>query len=134
MSRSQQPAYPVLCFEGQKVPYPASSCLSDIKLSWRNLNTVNMVEWQVTRQLPVRVTPLLYLVFLLMCLHKIVSNNFWTPCDVHFEKKTSVFGLGLGLAFRIRVLCQCLRFGFGVSVLRQGSVFVSKVRVYVVVD
>jgi len=32
-----------------------------------------MVEWQVTRQSSVRVTPLLYLVFLLMYLHKIVS-------------------------------------------------------------
>jgi len=59
------------------------------------------------------VTPLLYLVFLLMYLHKIVSQNFWTPCDVHFEKKTSVdilnqaFGQGLGLAFRIRFLCYC---------------------------
>jgi len=30
------------------------------------------------------------LVFLLMYLHKIVSPNFWTPCDVHFEKQTSV--------------------------------------------
>jgi len=32
---SQQPAFPVFCFEGQKVPYPASSFLPDIKLSWR---------------------------------------------------------------------------------------------------
>jgi len=31
---SQQPAYPVFCFEGQKVPYPASSFLSDMKLCW----------------------------------------------------------------------------------------------------
>jgi len=29
---SQQPAFPVFCFEGQKVPYPASSFLPDIKL------------------------------------------------------------------------------------------------------
>jgi len=64
-----------------------------------------MVEWQVTRQLSVRVTPLLYLVFLLMYLHKIVSKSFWTLCNLHFEKQTSVFRLGLGLAFRIRVLC-----------------------------
>jgi len=97
---SQQPEYPVFCFEGQKVPYPASTFLPDIKLSWRNLPTVNMVEWQVTRQSSVRVTPLLYLVFLLMYLHKIVSKIFWTPCDVHFEKQTSVFGLGLGLVFQ----------------------------------
>jgi len=102
---SQQPAYPVFCFEGQKVPYPVSSFLPDIKLSWRNLTTVNMVEWQVTRQSSVRVTPLLYLVFLLMYLHKIVSKKFWTPWDVHFEKQTSIFGLGLGLAFKIKVLC-----------------------------
>jgi len=77
-----------------------------MKLSWRNVITVNVVEWEVTRQSSVRVTPLLYFVFLLMYLHKIVSKNFWTPCDVHFEKQTSAFGLGLGLAFRIRVLCK----------------------------
>jgi len=88
---SQQPAYPVFRFEGQKVPYPASSFLPDIKLSWRNLTTVNMVEWEVARQSSVRVTPLLYLVFLLMYLHKIVSQNIWTACDVHFEKQTSGF-------------------------------------------
>jgi len=102
---SQQPAYPVFCFEGQQVLYPVSSFLPDIKLSWKNLTTVNMVEWQVTRQSSVRATPLLYLVFLLMYLHKIVSKNFWTPCAAHFEKQTSAFGLGLGLAFRIKVLC-----------------------------
>jgi len=32
---SQQPAYPVLCVEGQKVPYPVFSFLPDRKLSWR---------------------------------------------------------------------------------------------------
>jgi len=93
----QQPAYPVFCFEGQKVPYPVSSFLPDIKLSWRNLTNVNLVEWQVTRQSSVRVTPLLCLVFPLMYFHKIVSKKFWTPCDEDFEKQTSVFGLGLGL-------------------------------------
>ena len=62
-----------------------------------------MVEWQVTRQSSVRVTPLLYLVFLLMYLHKIVNKKFWTHCDVHFEKQTSVFGLGLGLGLRFCV-------------------------------
>jgi len=62
----QQPAYSVFCFEGQKVPYPVYSFLPDIKLNWRNLANVNMVEWQVIRQWSVRVTPLLYLVFLLM--------------------------------------------------------------------
>jgi len=56
-----------------------------------------MVEWQVTRQSSVLVTPLLYLVFLLMYLDKIVRKTFWTPCDVDLEKLTSVFGLGLGL-------------------------------------
>jgi len=50
----------------------------------------NIVEWEVIRQSSVRVTPLLYLVFLLMYLHKLVSQNFWTPCNVHFEKQTSV--------------------------------------------
>jgi len=43
------------------------------------LTTIDMAEWEVTRQSSVRVTPLLYLVFLLMRLHKIVSQNFWTP-------------------------------------------------------
>jgi len=32
---SQQSAFPVFCFEGQKVPYPASSFLPDIKLTER---------------------------------------------------------------------------------------------------
>jgi len=32
---SQQPAFPVFCFEGQKVPYPASSFLQNIKLNRR---------------------------------------------------------------------------------------------------
>jgi len=49
-----------------------------------------MVEWEVNRQSSVQVTPLLYLVFLLMYLYKIISQNIWTPCDVHFEKQTSV--------------------------------------------
>jgi len=62
----QQPAYPVFCFEGLKVPCPVSSFLPDVKLSWRNLTTINVVEWEVTRQSSVRVSPLLYLFFLLM--------------------------------------------------------------------
>jgi len=32
---SQQPAFPVFCFEGQNALYPPSSFLPDIKLSWR---------------------------------------------------------------------------------------------------
>jgi len=90
VSHSQQPAYPVFCFEGQKVPYPVSSFLPDIKLSWRNLTTVNMVEWQVTRQSSVRVTPLLYLFFILMCFHKIVTNNFG-PLVMYISKCRQVF-------------------------------------------
>jgi len=35
---SQQRAFPVFCFEGQKVPYPASSFLPDIKLNWRTFH------------------------------------------------------------------------------------------------
>jgi len=31
---SQQPAYPVFCFEGQKITYPVSSFLPDIKQYW----------------------------------------------------------------------------------------------------
>jgi len=50
-----------------------------------------MVEWEVTRQSSVRVTPLLYVDFLLVYLHKIVRQKFWTPCDVHFEKQTSAY-------------------------------------------
>jgi len=49
-----------------------------------------MVEWEVIKRSLVRVTPLLYLVFLLMYLYKLVRQIFWTPCDVHFEKQTSV--------------------------------------------
>jgi len=86
---SRQPAYLVFCFEGQKVPYPGSSFPPDIKLSWINLTTVNMGEWEVTRQSSVRVTPLLYLVGPL----------------VMYISQTSAFGLVLGLAFRIRILC-----------------------------
>ena len=56
-----------------------------------------------------QVTRLLHLIFLLMYLHKMVCQNVWTTCDVHFEKQTrvhnKVFGQGLGLAFRVRVLC-----------------------------
>jgi len=37
---SQQPTFLVFCFEGQKVPYPASSFLPDIKLSWRKSGRV----------------------------------------------------------------------------------------------
>jgi len=40
--------FPVFCFvfEGQKVPYPASTFLPDMKLSWRNLTAIriNMAE------------------------------------------------------------------------------------------
>jgi len=50
-----------------------------------------MVKWEVKRQSSVKVTPLLYLDFLLMCLHKVVSQKSWTPCDVHFKKQTSVY-------------------------------------------
>ena len=59
----------------------------------------------MTRQSSVRVTPLLYMVFLLMYLHKIVSQKFWIACNVHIENQTGEFGSGLGLAFMIRVLC-----------------------------
>jgi len=59
-----------------------------------------MIECEVTRQLSLRATPLLYLIFLLMCLHKIARQNFWSLSDVYFEKQTRVsFGLGLGLPF-----------------------------------
>jgi len=43
-----------------------------------------------TRQSSVQVTPLLYLVFLLMYLHKIVSQNFWTPL-MYISKSRQVF-------------------------------------------
>jgi len=72
-----------------------------------SISTVHMVEWEVTRQLSVRVTPFLYLIFLLMYLHKIVCQKFWTPCDVHFENGKADKGsqlsswttAGLGLVF-----------------------------------
>jgi len=107
---SQQPAYPVFCFEGQKVPYPVSSFFSaryktELEKSHYSQDGRVASDYSLVRQSSVRVTPLLYLFFLLMYLHKIVSKKFSTPCDVHFEKPTSVFGLGLGLAFGIMVLC-----------------------------
>jgi len=78
----------------------------------------------VTRKLSVRVTLLLYLIFLLMYLLKIVCQKFWTPCDVHFEKQTGVYNYAfwtrvrftvqfisasrpITIAFKIRVLCLC---------------------------
>jgi len=88
---SNQPAFPFFCFEGQKLPYPASSFLPDVKLSWGNLTIVNMVEWELTRHSSVPVTPLLYLVFLWCrlltqhCKSKILD----TKCDV--EKQTNAF-------------------------------------------
>ena len=76
---SQQPAFPVFCFEGQRyrIPHPVFCQIEN----WvgENLTTINMVEWEVTRQSSVRVTPLLYLDFLLMYLHKIVSKKFLDP-------------------------------------------------------
>jgi len=45
------------------------------KIELGKLTTVNMVEWEVTRQSSVGGTPLLYLFFLLMYLHKIVSQK-----------------------------------------------------------
>ena len=51
------------------------------------LSSANMFEWEVTSQSSVRMTPLLYLVFLLMYLHKIVSQNVCSPCDVYFTDK-----------------------------------------------
>ena len=77
------------------MPYPASSFMPDIKLSWRNLTIVNMVEWELPRQSSVRVTPLLSLVFFWCrlltqdCKSKILD----TMCDVHVEKQTSAFAL-----------------------------------------
>jgi len=71
-----------------RIPHPVFCQISNGV--GEHLTTINVVEWEVTRQSLVRVTTLLYLVFLLMCLHTIVSQNFWTPCDVHFEKQTSV--------------------------------------------
>jgi len=53
--------------------------------------TGNMIEREVTRQLSVGVTPVLYLIFLLKYLYKVVCRNFSTPCYVHFEKQTSVY-------------------------------------------
>jgi len=76
---SQQPAFPVFCFEGQKVPYPASSFLPDTKLSWRKCHYYEHGRVGSDKTIlnkTIRVTPLLYLVLLLLYLHKIVSHNF----------------------------------------------------------
>jgi len=53
-----------------------------------------MVEWEVTRQSSVRVPPLLYLVFLLMYLHKIVSQNFG-PLVMYISKSRQVLKIKL---------------------------------------
>jgi len=79
---SQQPAFLVFCFEGQKVPYPSSSFLPDIKLSWRTSHYYQVSMWSSGKWLENQFEwlLLLYLVFLLMYLHKLVNQNFWTPC------------------------------------------------------
>jgi len=40
VSQRQQPAYPVFCFEGQKLQHLASNFLLDIKLTWKNLTSL----------------------------------------------------------------------------------------------
>jgi len=60
-----------------------------------------MVEWEVTIQSSVRVTTFLYLFFILMYLHKIVSQKFLTPCDVH-SKNRQVLIIKLGFWTRVR--------------------------------
>jgi len=60
-----------------------------------------MVEWEVTRQSSVRVTPLLYLVFLLMYIHKIVSQIFG-PLVMYISKSRQVFISKLSYWTRVR--------------------------------
>jgi len=62
-----------------------------------------MVEWvwEVTIQSSVRVTPLLYLDFLLMRLHKIVSQNFG-PLVMNISKSRQVFIIKLSFCTRVR--------------------------------
>jgi len=86
---SQQPAFPVFCVEGLKVPYPASSFCQIQNWVREHRTTINVVEWEVTRQSSVRVTPLLYFFFDVHT-EDCKSQFFWTFCDVHFEKQTSV--------------------------------------------
>jgi len=79
---SQQPVFSVFCFEGQNVPHPASNFLSDIKLSWRKSHYYQ--HGRVGSDKTVLSSSDSFVVqvlgFLLMYLHKIVSQNFSTPC------------------------------------------------------
>jgi len=79
-----------------------------------------MVEWQVTRQSSVRVTPLLHLVLLLMYLHKIVSQNFWLLV-MYISKSRQVLIIKLSIWNRVRF-----------SILDQGFVLllVFQIKVY----
>jgi len=81
---------------------------------------MNMVEWQVTRQSSVRVTPLLHLVLLLMYLHKIVSQNFWLLV-MYISKSRQVLIIKLSIWNRVRF-----------SILDQGFVLllVFQIKVY----
>jgi len=82
----------------------------------------------MTRQSSVRVTPLLYLVFLLMYLHKTVSQNFGSLViyipksrQVLINKLSfwtrvtfSILDWGFVLVFQIRVYSKHLGLGFSV--------------------
>jgi len=72
---SQQP-HPVVRFEGQndRIPHPLFCQIWVGEI----LTAISMVEWEVTRQLSVRVSPLSYLIFLLMYFHKTVCQNYWS--------------------------------------------------------
>jgi len=50
---SQKLAFPVFCFEGQKVPYPASSFLPDIKLSWRTSVADTLWSAHILKKTPI---------------------------------------------------------------------------------
>ena len=71
-------------------------------------SAINMVEWEATRQFSVRVAPLLYLVFLLVYVHKIVSQNFLTLV-MYISKSRQVFIIKLSFWTRVRFLGIVIR-------------------------
>ena len=77
-----------------------------------------MIEWKVTRQLSVRVTPLLYLIFLLLYLHNIACQKFG-PFVMYISKSTQ--GSQLSFWTRVRfgiiiIIYDYLGLGFCVGV------------------
>jgi len=89
---SREPAFPVFYFERQKVQYPASSFLPDIKLSWRKSPHYQQGRVGLGSDKTIFSSSDYFVVFefSFYVLTQDISQKFSTPCDVHFEKQTSV--------------------------------------------